>query len=137
MNFTLNQITDPAKRERVRRMMELMTSPNPGATNIKPTSARDSDDLESVLHDYILKYAHDRGWLAVHSRMDLPTTTAVGTSDFILVTPRTVYFIEAKRRGGKLTPKQLAFLTAIAVLGWPQAVVHSQEEFLNFMEGRE
>jgi len=68
--------------------------------------------------------------------MDKPTTTALGVSDFILVTPKSVYFIEAKRKGGKVTPKQQAFLTAIKCLGWPAAVVYSKEEFCEYMVGR-
>lgn len=98
--------------------------------------ARPSDDPESALHDFIINFAHARGWLAIHSRMDKPTTTALGVSDFILVTPNTVYFIEAKRKGNKVTPKQRAFLTAIKCLGWPSAVVFSKEEFLQYIESK-
>lgn len=68
--------------------------------------------------------------------MDKPTTTAVGVSDFVLITPKTVYFVEAKKPGKKPTPKQQAFLTAVKCLGWPSAVVYSREEFLAFMQGK-
>ena len=85
------------------------------------------------MHDYILEYCHSRHWLAVHSRMDKPTTTALGVSDFIIVAPRFVAFVEAKRPGKKPTPKQLAFLHAIGSLGWPTAVVHSKDEFDQFI----
>lgn len=96
-----------------------------------------NDDPESALHDFILEYAHSKGWLPVHSRMDRPSTVAVGVCDFILITPDNVYFVEAKRRGGKPTPKQQAFLTAVRCLGWPATVLHSREEFLAFMAGRQ
>ena len=101
-----------------------------------PAAPAPSDDPESSLHDYILEHAHSQGWLAIHSRMDKPTTTALGVSDFILVTTQTIMFIEAKRKGGKVTPKQQGFLTAIRSLGWPSAVVYSQEEYLAFVQGK-
>lgn len=87
-------------------------------------------DHESDLHDHILTYCRAKGWLAVHSRMDKRTTYAVGTSDFIIVTPKTVLFIECKRRGAKMTTEQLAFRAQILKLGWPHAVVHNMDEFI-------
>ena len=98
------------------------------------TPARPSDDPESALHDFIQEFCRKRSWLAIHSRMDKPTTTALGVSDFIIVTTNTVYFIEAKRKGQKPTTKQRGFLTAVGALGWPQAIVHSKDEFLQYME---
>lgn len=97
-------------------------------------AVRSSFNRESDLHDYILDVCRARGWLAIHSRMDRPTTTALGVSDFIIVTPKTVCFVEAKRKGGKPTPKQRGFLAAVGALGWPNAIVHSQEEFEEFLK---
>jgi hypothetical protein len=89
---------------------------------------------ESGLHDYILEFWHARGWLAVHSRMDRKTTQAVGTSDFILVCPKTVAFVECKRAPKKPTSEQLAFLAHVRKMGWPNAIVYSIEEFHNFID---
>ncbi len=103
----------------------------------KTTTTGPGQDLESDLHDSILEYCRGRGWLAIHSRMDKKTTTALGVSDFIIVTHNTVLFVEAKRKGNKPTPKQRGFLMAIEVLGWPQAVVYSMGEFLAFLREQE
>ncbi len=91
-------------------------------------------DLEADLHDSILDFCKARGWLAIHSRMDKKTTTALGVSDFIIVTPKTVLFVEAKRKGNKPTPKQRGFLMAVSALGWPNAVVYSMSEFTQWVE---
>lgn len=88
-------------------------------------------DKESDLHDEIAAYCRSKGWLAPHSRMDKRTTQQPGISDFIIVTPKQIYFIECKRIGQKLRPDQLAFRAQILKLGWPHATVHSMAEFLN------
>lgn len=88
---------------------------------------------ESELHEKIAEYCRLKGWLAVHSRMDKPTTQALGVTDFIVVRPCTVLFIEVKRKGRKPTMEQLAFGAQIKKLGWPHAVVYSFQEFLNFV----
>lgn len=87
-------------------------------------------DRESDLHDQIMDYCRGRGWLAVHSRMDKRTTQQKGVSDFIIITPVRVFFVECKRVGQKLTPDQLAFAAQIKKLGWPHAVVHNMAEFV-------
>jgi hypothetical protein len=94
-------------------------------------------DRESELHDEILTHCRGKGWLCVHSRMDRKTTTARGVSDFIIVTPCNVYFVECKRPGQKLRPEQQAFAANIKRLGWPCATVHSLDEFLQFINARE
>lgn len=131
MGIQLDSIKDP----RLRSVIASKIADALGCPDECP--GRPSDDPESALHDYILEYAHSRGWLAVHSRMDRPTTTAVGVSDFVLITPKTVYFVEAKRPGRKCTPQQRAFLAAVSVLGWPQAVVHDRAEFDAFISRQE
>jgi hypothetical protein len=90
--------------------------------------------LESSLHDYILDWCHSKGWLAVHSRMDKKSTQAKGVSDFIIVCPNTVAFIECKKRGNKPTKEQLSFLAHVKKMGWPNAVVYSKEEFHQFID---
>ena len=126
------KLDDLPERHRAAVLRQL-SSPGGNSTAGQHTPAARAD-LESDLHDFILEHAHSRGWLCVHSRMDRPTTTAVGVSDFIIVTPKTVLFVEAKRPGKKTTPKQEAFLMAVRCLGWPTAVVHTQEEYLTFVK---
>jgi hypothetical protein len=73
---------------------------------------------ESELHDDILSDCKNRGWLVVHSRMDMRTTTAVGVPDFVIMGDRgRVWWIECKSCGGKLTPEQQAFHAMAKNLG--------------------
>lgn len=89
--------------------------------------------LESDLHDQIMDFCRPMGWLVVHSRMDRKTTTAKGVSDFVILTPKSVGFVEAKRKGNKPTKEQLAFLAHVKKMGWPNAVVYNLEEFKAFV----
>ena len=87
-------------------------------------------ERESKLHEQITDYCNSKLWVPIHSRMDQPTTTEKGVSDFIIVGefPK-LWFVEAKRSGNKATMEQLSFLARVRRLGWPQGVVHSMEEF--------
>lgn len=89
-----------------------------------------SPDRESELHDQILDYCKGKGWLCIHSRMDRKSTQQKGVSDFIVVTPISPYFVEAKRRNQKLRPEQAAFRAQILKLGWPHAVVYCLQDFI-------
>lgn len=137
MGWLTHEINDPRTRARIEQA--LGAGGNAKSTIQEPPvlsgghAARPSLP-ESDLHDYILDWWHEKGWLAIHSRMDQRTTTAKGVSDFILVCPRTVLFVECKRPGKKPTPEQLAFLAHVQKMGWPNAVVTSREEFHQFIE---
>ena len=110
-------------------------TPTPTGSTAGATPASGSPlSYESDLHDYILDFWHARGWLDIHSRMDRKTTTAKGVSDFILVCPAFVAFVECKRKGKEPTKEQLAFLAHVKKMGWPNAVVYSQEEFHAFID---
>lgn len=92
------------------------------------------DELESDLHQDISDYCRGKGWLVIHSRMDRKTTQAVGVSDFVILSGgpfNHVFCIEAKRKGNKPTPAQLAFLAHAAKMGAITAVVYSFNEFLD------
>lgn len=97
-----------------------------------PKTPEASDSLEAELHEEIMQYCRLRSWIAVHSRMDKRSTVAKGVTDFIIVTPQTVMFIECKRPGKERTEEQLAFAQAVKTLDWPYAVVHTFQEFLEF-----
>ncbi len=91
---------------------------------------------EADLHDQILDYCKDKGWICVHSRMDRPSTNQVGTVDAIVATDdgRTLW-VECKRAGGKLTPAQNAFIHWLERNHQQVCVVRSLEQFVMFTKG--
>lgn len=86
-------------------------------------------ELESELHRQIIEECKRRGWLAVHSRMDAPTTTQLGVADFIILAPNRVLLIEAKSRTGKRTPAQLGFAMWAEKLGHKVHLVRCLSDF--------
>jgi hypothetical protein len=109
---------------------------NPDGTRIgkSPNWAAKAAEVEADLHAEILDYCRARGWLAVHSRMDVPQTAGIGTPDFVLALPggRSVW-VEAKARRNKPTSEQLAWLAGLRALGHHAHVVWSFEEFLGIV----
>lgn len=91
---------------------------------------KDPPPLEKSIHGQILNECARRQWYAVHSRMDQPSTTGVGTPDFIVFTPGRVIIIEVKRPGSKLRPSQQAAQVWLKKLGYPFYTVHNLQEFL-------
>jgi hypothetical protein len=89
-----------------------------------------SDQPEAKLHDDIIAECRTRGWFVVHSRMDRPTTTALGVTDFIIALPAGVtWWVEAKRKGKKPTPAQMGVGVMLKHLAHRHAVVYSIEQF--------
>lgn len=106
---------------------------NPDGTRIASTKPTASPAVarEADLHDAILAHCRAKGWPVVHSRMDRPSTSGVGTPDFVVALPSgTTVWIEAKASGGKLRPEQAAWLAALRILGHRAEVVRSLPEFL-------
>lgn len=93
-------------------------------------------EKEAELHDYGREWFHSHGWLCVESAMHKPTTTQKGVPDHIGIGPKHVVFVEYKRPGQKLRPEQQAWVHALKALGWPTAVVHTRDEFDEFMKGK-
>lgn len=93
--------------------------------------------LESDLHDQIEAELKRRRYYYVHSRMDRPTTQQLGVADFIIATPngRTLW-VEAKRKGGKLTKEQTVTKHCLMALGHSYATVFNFQEFLDFIDGK-
>ena len=90
---------------------------------------------ERGLHDEIIFECNRRGWLTIHSRMDLPSTVQVGCPDFlILADGGRTFLVEAKSRDGKLRPEQAAWLAWAHKLGHRAAVVRSIGEFIHFLD---
>lgn len=85
---------------------------------------------EHELHEDIRKECIARGWIPLHSRMDMPCGRIKGEPDFIiLATFPTAYLVECKTRTGKLSPDQVAFAHWAQRLGWTVHVVRSLKEF--------
>jgi hypothetical protein len=117
------------------------------ASTISPTrkesesiaqSKGESVECEHDLHDDIEAYCKGRGWYYVHSRMDKPTTTALGVPDFIIALPEgKTLWVECKRKGGKLRAEQQGVAMMLDKLQHHWAVVFSFEEFITIVRAAE
>lgn len=85
---------------------------------------------EDKIHDQIVQVCRGRGWIALHSRMDMATGRNVGEWDFtIMADGGRVFLIEVKTATGKLRPEQAGMIAWAAKLGHAVHVVRSLEEF--------
>lgn len=99
------------------------------------TAARPLSGKEHETHEAIIKFLRDKRFPFVHSRMDLPSTTALGTPDFIIALPRGItLWLEVKTSTGKLSSQQFAFLHWLQSKGHHALVVRSMPEFLSVVE---
>ncbi len=90
-------------------------------------------EREKELHDRILEECAARGWLVIHSRMDMPSNVGIGVPDFaVFCAGGRVLLVEAKTRDGKLTPKQRAWLAWAQKLGHLACVARSFNDFVKF-----
>lgn len=86
---------------------------------------------ESDLHDLISEELVRRRWYFVRSRMDRPTTQQAGVPDFICAAPDgKTYWIECKKKGGKLSKEQNITRHVLLALGHRYSTVYSFDEFL-------
>ncbi len=99
-----------------------------------PAPTRNPVSLEADLHGQIEQFCRSKGWLCVHSRMDRPSTVAVGMPDFIIAADggRT-YWVEVKRPKGKATPAQLGTIAWLQKLGQTAAICWSMDDFLKLV----
>lgn len=97
-----------------------------------PAVPDDAAEDEGDLQDQIIAYCHTKGWWVLWSRMDLKTTTPLGTPDLIIfANAGRVIIVEAKRRDGKLRPDQLGVKLKLESLGHTVHVVRSMKEFMS------
>lgn len=90
--------------------------------------------LEGDLHDKIEEELKLRRIYYVHSRMDKPTTTKLGVTDFIIAMPGGVtLWLEAKRHGAKLTKDQNIVRHILLAGNHWHEVVYSFKQFLNII----
>ena len=86
---------------------------------------------EGQLHDEILAWCRAKGFPVVHSRMDRPSTSGIGTPDFVVALPKgQTVWVEAKTAKGKLRPEQAAWIAALRHHGHQAHVVRSFAEFI-------
>jgi hypothetical protein len=103
---------------------------NPHLFSPSPAAGK-STERERDLHDQILDACTQRRWYVVHSRMDRPTTTALGVPDFVIAMDGgRVLWVECKTRTGKLTSEQEAVKARLERLGHAYVVVRSLREFM-------
>lgn len=96
----------------------------------KQVTAKEGVEREADLHDDIRAECRRRGWIAIHSRMDKPTTSAIGDPDFVILAENgKTYLVEAKSRTGKLRPEQLALRVWAHRLGHTIHLVRSMQDF--------
>ena len=112
------------------------------ARHSKQAPATEGCDKESELHEQIFAECRRRGWIALHGAMSERSHRTLGEWDFTIVANRrpdehlnrsqfaTVYFVECKKRDGKLSPEQSAMIAHAAKLGHTVHVVRSLEDFL-------
>ena len=94
----------------------------------------DAEAVEADLHDKIEAECRRRGWVTIHSRMDVPTTTACGVCDFVIFAESgLVINIECKSRSGKLSLNQNAFIAAMRKNGHTVHVISSLREFFEIV----
>lgn len=92
-------------------------------------------DEEGELHDEIIKKLKALGWPYVHSRMDRPTTTQWGVTDFIIAAPMgKTLWVECKSKTGKMSSEQEGFGMALLKRGHRWYVVRSMDEFNAVLE---
>lgn len=90
---------------------------------------------EGALHEAILAECRRRLWPAVHSRMDMATSTALGTPDFCIAADGGLTFwVECKTKRGKLTPEQMGWRMLLEKRGHKYGVARSFTDFLNMVE---
>jgi hypothetical protein len=97
--------------------------------------AEEPETRERTMHDKILEVCARRGWIAIHSRMDRPTTQAHGVPDFLILRDGgRVLLVECKSKDGKQTTAQLGFQAWAGKLGHVVHVCRSLDEFLGVAE---
>ena len=101
----------------------------------KSVDSSEGVPLESPLHDDIEKELKRRRWYYVHSRMDKRTTTDLGVTDFIVAIPggKTLW-LEAKRRGAKLSKDQNIVRHILKASGHWHEVAFSMTDVLKILD---
>lgn len=123
----------PEQFEDMRRRTERARGIIPDAPENAELTAKSLLDAvtdEERLHNDIIKFCRDSGWIYFHGSMAHKTLRTVGEPDFtILANNARVFFIECKTKTGKLSPEQLALKLWAEKLGHTIHTVRSMSEF--------
>lgn len=85
---------------------------------------------EGELHNEIFDYCRSKGWIPLHGSMAARTHRTEGEWDFTIVADnKRVFFIECKKKGGKVTTEQAGLIMQAARLGHTVYVVYSMDDF--------
>lgn len=85
---------------------------------------------EKKLHDQIIKYAAERGYLLFYSAMDRKTSRRIGEFDFTCCLPGgRIIFAECKVCGRKPSESQLSVQAWLRKLGHTAEIISSLSEF--------
>lgn len=91
--------------------------------------AAQSED-EGELHEQVRRECERRGWVCLHGSMAARTHRTLGEPDFVILADGgRVFFVELKRRTGKLSLAQAAMQCHMRKLGHEMHVVRSLAEF--------
>lgn len=102
-----------------------------------PIKFHDCVENESDLHNAIIDFCKERGWIALHGSTAHRTYRTLGESDFCCVLPfGLVLFVECKTKTGKLTQEQQVMAAWLKRLGNEMHVVRSLQEFQQLCDGK-
>lgn len=99
-----------------------------------PSMIKPDAGLEGELQEKIVAECVRRGWYFIRSRMDMPTTNAKGTPDFIIFSHNAVFAVECKSGNKKLTKEQLGVQAWFKKLGQTYRVVRSEAQFIELAD---
>ena len=100
-----------------------------------PPMPADAVEVESDLHDAIIKYCKHKGWIYFHGSMAHRTFRVTGEPDFqICADHGRTFLIECKTANGKLTSEQLGLALWAERLGHKIHLVRSVAEFLEVVK---
>jgi hypothetical protein len=87
-------------------------------------------EKEHTLHDHIIKFCKENGWLAFHGSMAHKTFRTEGEPDFVILAPQQhTLLVECKSKTGKPTTEQLGIAMVADRLGHTVHFIRSTEEF--------
>lgn len=100
------------------------------ALGLMPVNTKVGVDKESDLHNAILDYCRQEGFIAFHGAMCFETSRTIGEPDFEILMPQgKTLFVECKAKGRKLSNEQIAIKAWMERLGHTMHVVTTIEQF--------
>jgi len=119
--------------DHILRLMPKADRPS-GVLTFKEIGEKREDRAEKTLQNNIANLLRQRGIVFNYSRMDRRKTDVTGWPDFTFAVNGRACAVEVKRPDQVPTPDQFAVMSAMIENGWMTAVVHSEAEFIKFMD---